>query len=114
MNSAEVLYNRFGIVAEMDSSGRVRFSNVGRCLSMLSGDTEAWQEVKRLMVDVEQNGRKYLQKDDRVIVTGARQMLVLYPGEVRDLLTRDPDLYVKALRRGKGFRRTVASERRRG
>lgn len=112
MNSAEILYNSFGIVSELDSLGRVRFSGVGRCLPVVSGDNAAWEEVRRLMVDVEQNGRKYLRKDDRLVVTGERQTLILYPSEVRNLLQTSPDLYMKALKRGKGMRRLVASERR--
>ena len=110
---SNILYERFGITSEMDIFGRIRFSGVGRCLPVVSGDSAAWEEVRRLMVDVEQNGKKYLQKDDRLIVTGERQTLVLYPSEVRSLLKMNPDLWFRAIKRGKGLRRTVANERRR-
>lgn len=114
MNNAKVLFERFGIVSELDAMGTVWFSGVGRCLPIKSGDRDAWEEVRRLMVDVEQNSRTYLKKDDRLIVTGERQVLILYPSEIRELIKSDFDLYIKALKRGKGFRRMVESERRRG
>lgn len=113
MNSVKTLYERFGIVAEMDNIGRVTFSNVGRCLSAVNGDKQAWEEVRRLMVDVEEHGKEYLQKDEKLVITGDRQTLILYPSEVRNLLKSDSDLYIKALKRGKSLRRLVASERRR-
>lgn len=113
MNSVKTLYERFGIVAEVDSIGRVTFSNVGRCLASVSGDKQAWDEVRRLMVDVEEHGKEYLRKDEKLVITGDRQTLILYPSEVRKLLTMDSDLYVKALKRGKALRRMTASERRR-
>lgn len=112
MNSVTVLYERFGITAELDSLGRVLFSGVGRSLPLVTGDSAAWDEARRLMIDVEQNSRKYLQKDDRLIIKGERQVLILYPSEVRNLLKSDSDLYVKALKRGKSMLRMVASERR--
>lgn len=110
MSSADELYDKYGIVSEMDGSGRIRFSGIG-CLP--ASNESAWQEVQRLMIDVEQNGRKYLQQDDRVIITGERQMLILFPGEIRNLLKHDLDLYVKALKRGKSEKRLRASEKRR-
>lgn len=113
MNSVQLLYERFGIVSELDKLGRVVFSGVGRCLPVVSGDKAAWDEVRRLIVDVEQNGRKYLQRDERLILTGERQVLILYPSEVRNLLKSDSGLYIRALKRGKSLRRLVASERRR-
>lgn len=113
MNSAHILYERFGITSEMDIFGRIRFSGVGRCVPVVSGDSAAWEEIRQLMIDVEKNGRKYLQKDNRLIVTGERQTLVLYPSEVRSLLKMNPDLWFTAIRRGKGLRRTVANEGRR-
>ena len=113
MNSAQILYDRFGIVSELDSCGRVIFSNVGRCLAAVSGDDAAWQEIRQLMIDTEQHGREYLRQDDRVIVSGQRQVIVLYPAEIRRLLAHDTDLYVKALKRGKGVKRLQGSERQR-
>ena len=113
MNSAQTLYCEYGILSELDSSGRVIFSGVGKFLPTISGNDAVWQEVRRLMIDVERNAQKYLQRNDKIIVTGQRQTLVLYPGEIRGLLQHDPDLYIKALKRGKHERRTQASERRR-
>ena len=113
MNSAHRLYERFGIMTELDCFGRIRFFGVGRCVPVVSGDSAAWEEIRQLMIDIERNGRKYLQKDNRLIVTGERQTLVLYPSEVRSLLKMSPDLWFKAIKRGKGLRRTVANEGRR-
>ena len=112
LNSATVLYDKYGIRSELDSSGHVWFSRVGRYLGAVSGNDASWREVRQLMMDVEQNGKKQLQHDDRVIVTGDRQVLVLYPKEIRTVLQKDPDMYMKALKRGKSEIRYQANERR--
>ena len=111
MNSARVLNDRYGIGARLEN-GCVFFSGVGKCLSSVTGNEAAFREVHQLMVDVEENCRKYLQQDERIIVDGDRQIIVLYPGEVRRLLQRDPDLYMKALKRGKSELRYRQNERR--
>ena len=114
MNSAQMLYDRHGIISQLDSSGRVWFSNMRKGLSpTMYGDCSVYKEVSELMIDVEQNAKKYLRCDNRIIVTGDRQILVLYPKEVRQLILNDPDLYVTALKRGKGEKRTQAIEKRR-
>ena len=112
MNSAELLYNRYRVTANLDSSGKVFFAGVGRCLSSVTGDEAAYKEIRQLMIDVEENAKNYLQKDDRIIVTGERQIIVLYPAEVRGLLKGDPDLYMRALKRGKSELRYQVNERR--
>lgn len=114
MNSAQILYDRHGIISQLDSSGRVWFSNMRKGLSpTMSGDCSVYKEVSELMIDVEQNAKKYLHCDKRIIVTGDRQVLVLYPKEVRQLALSDPDLYVTALRRGKNEKRMQETEKRR-
>ena len=45
-------------------------------------------------------------------MTGERQIIVLYPAEVRGLLKGDPDLYMRALKRGKSELRYQVNERR--
>lgn len=51
-NSAQLLYDHYGIVAELDSSGRVKFYNMTRALSSaLYGDT-TYLEIRQLIIDV--------------------------------------------------------------
>ena len=110
MNAAQILYDQFGITTELDSSGRVWFSGLMRWTHLArGGDMSAWQEIGRLMDEVE---KKHLRRDDRIIVVVDRQTLVLRPEEIPKLLERDPDLYVKALKRGKSEKRMQANERR--
>lgn len=112
MNSIETLYNKYKVRTEIDSLGTVWFSGLGRWTSLYMGDSSAWEEISLLMADAEQHAKEYLKKDDRIIITGQRQVLVLRPDEVRSLLTHDPNLYVKALKRGKSEKRRLANERR--
>ena len=107
MNSLQILYEQYGILSDLDTTGRVRFI----CSRNLSDGADCC-EIGQLIADVAQNKRR-LSKDDKIIVNGDRQMLVLYPGEIRRLLTNDPDLYVTALKRGKAEKRTQSTERRR-
>lgn len=110
MNAAQILYDQFGITIKMDSSGREIVCGLGRWTHLLrGGDTSAWQEIGRLLDEVE---KKHLRRDDRIIVVVDRQTLVLRPEEIPKLLERDPDLYVKALKRGKSEKRMQANERR--
>lgn len=114
MNSAQLLYDRYGIVSHLDSSGRVWFSNMKIGFSLpVCGDCSVYEEIRGLVIDIEQNAKKYLRCDDRIIVRGERQVLVLHPGEVRTLLQSDPDLWMKALKRGKSEKRIQANEKRR-
>lgn len=114
MNSAEILYKRFGVVSKLDGSGQVWFHGLGKVLAAtICGDGYVYEEASRLMADVEKNARDYLQYDNQVILRAPRQIVVLTPTEIMDLLKSDPDLYVKALKRGKSVKRIQATERRR-
>ena len=52
--------------------------------------------------------------DERIVVKMTKAVLVLYPSEVADTVKKCPDLFIKAIKRGKGYVRGLKEENRTG
>ncbi len=50
--------------------------------------------------------------EEKIIVPLHKHIAILYPAEIQKLLLSDPELYIKAIQRGKSERRYRANEYR--